>query len=77
MEKKATIIKQNFPLKVQRKIRQHYILQRVAACGSGELRDRDFSAKIKIIAEDKRELTTYLAIFANRCYEQVLFPQIF
>ncbi len=47
--------------------------QRFAACRSGELRNRDFSAKIKFLAKDKREFTTFFAIFANRCCAFVLY----
>jgi hypothetical protein len=46
---------------------QQHSSQRFAACRSGELRDRLFSAEIKFLAKDKCEFTTYFAIFANRC----------
>jgi len=32
-----------------------------------ELRNRDFSAKIKFLAKRKREFTAYFAILQNRC----------
>ncbi|ELY1993121.1 hypothetical protein SL054_002490, partial [Flavobacterium psychrophilum] len=46
---------------------------RLAACRSGEVRNRLLSAKIKFITKDKREFTTYLAIFANRCWWQFFY----
>ena len=41
--------------------------QRSAATRSGELRNCVFSAKIKFLAENKREFCTFLAISCNRC----------
>ena len=40
---------------------------RLAATRSGELRNCVFSAKIKFLAENKREFSTFLAISCNRC----------
>ena len=43
--------------------------QRFAATRSGELRNCVFSAKIKFLAKEKREFSTFLAISCNRCWQ--------
>ena len=46
---------------------------RFAAKRSGELRNAIFSTKIKFLVKDKREFSTFLAIFCNRYYRFGLF----
>ena len=50
------------------KFRTSNCVQRFAATRSGELRNCVFSAKIKFLAENKREFSTFLAISCNRCW---------